>query len=101
MAQSIDERYRVAPVRRRQRQWPFPLNLYQTATGRKWVMAVTGLGLIGFVIVHMVGNLHLYEGQPHGFFNRRKSEEHFLKTVTEMDRFLESLGYLKGEPTIR
>ncbi|MEE2768885.1 MAG: succinate dehydrogenase cytochrome b subunit [Actinomycetota bacterium] len=62
MAQSIDERYRVAPVRRRQRQWPFPLNLYQTATGRKWVMAVTGLGLIGFVIVHMVGNLHLYEG---------------------------------------
>ena len=62
MAQSIDERYRVAPVRPRQRQWPFPLNLYQTATGRKWVMAVTGLGLIGFVIVHMVGNLHLYEG---------------------------------------
>ncbi|MEE2684793.1 MAG: alpha/beta hydrolase [Planctomycetota bacterium] len=46
-------------------------------------------------------DLHLYEGQPHGFFNRRKSEEHFLKTVTEMDRFLESLGYLKGEPTIR
>ncbi|MEE2767986.1 MAG: succinate dehydrogenase cytochrome b subunit [Actinomycetota bacterium] len=62
MAQSIDERYRVAPVRPRRRQWPFPLNLYQTATGRKWVMAVTGLGLIGFVIVHMVGNLHLYEG---------------------------------------
>jgi acetyl esterase/lipase len=46
-------------------------------------------------------DLHLYEGQPHGFFNRRKSEEHFLKTVTEMDRFLESLGYLKGEPTIK
>ena len=46
-------------------------------------------------------DLHLYEGQPHGFFNRRKSEEHFLKTVTEMDRFLESLGYLKGDPTIQ
>jgi len=46
-------------------------------------------------------DLHLYEDQPHGFFNRRKSEEHFLKTVTEMDRFLESLGYLKGEPTIK
>ena len=46
-------------------------------------------------------DLHLYEDQPHGFFNRRKSEEHFLKTVTEMDRFLESLGYLRGEPTIK
>jgi hypothetical protein len=25
-------------------------------------MALTGLGLIGFVIIHMVGNLHVYEG---------------------------------------
>jgi len=41
---------------------PWPLNLYQTAVGKKWVMALTGLGLIGFVIAHMVGNLHLYEG---------------------------------------
>jgi succinate dehydrogenase / fumarate reductase cytochrome b subunit len=38
------------------------LNLYQSAVGRKWVMALTGLGLIGFVIIHMVGNLHVYEG---------------------------------------
>ncbi len=41
---------------------PWPLNLYQTAIGKKWVMALTGLGLIGFVVAHMVGNLHLYEG---------------------------------------
>lgn len=41
---------------------PWPLNLYQTAVGKKWVMALTGLGLIGFVVVHMIGNLHLYEG---------------------------------------
>lgn len=25
-------------------------------------MAITGIGLLGFVVVHMVGNLHLYEG---------------------------------------
>jgi succinate dehydrogenase / fumarate reductase cytochrome b subunit len=25
-------------------------------------MAITGIGLIGFVLVHMVGNLHVYEG---------------------------------------
>lgn len=42
---------------------PWPLNLYQTAIGKKWVMGLTGLGLVGFVVAHMVGNLHLYEGQ--------------------------------------
>lgn len=62
MTQSIDERYRVPPVHPRRRPWPFPLNLYQTAVGRKWVMAVTGVGLIGFVVIHMAGNLHVYEG---------------------------------------
>jgi len=62
MAQTTGERYRVAPVHRRSREWPFPLNLYQTAVGRKWVMALTGIGLIGFVLTHMVGNLHVYEG---------------------------------------
>ena len=44
------------------RAWPWPLNLYQTAVGKKWVMGLTGLGLIGFVVAHMVGNLHLYQG---------------------------------------
>ena len=50
MAQTTGQRYRVAPVRSRGREWPFPLNLYQSAVGRKWVMAVTGLGLIAFVL---------------------------------------------------
>ena len=45
MAQTTDQRYRVAPVRPRGREWPFPLNLYQSAAGRKWVMALTGIGL--------------------------------------------------------
>jgi len=43
---------------------PWPLNIYQTAIGKKYVMALTGIGLLGFVVVHMIGNLHLYEG-PH------------------------------------
>ena len=42
---------------------PWPLNLYQTAIGKKWVMGLTGLGLVGFVVAHMVGNFHLFEGQ--------------------------------------
>ncbi len=41
---------------------PFPLNLYQTAVGKKWVMAVTGLMLLGFVVAHMIGNLKIYLG---------------------------------------
>jgi len=52
----------VTPLRSKKRSWPFPLNIYQTAVGRKWVMALTGIGLIGFVLVHMIGNLHIYEG---------------------------------------
>ena len=50
------------PVFRAKRPLPFPLNVYQSAIGRKWVMAASGIGLLGFVLVHMIGNLHLYEG---------------------------------------
>jgi len=50
------------PISKPPRQLPFPLSLYQTAVGKKWVMALTGIGLLGFVLAHMIGNLHLYEG---------------------------------------
>ncbi len=52
----------VLPIRRRPKQLLWPLNLYQSAIGKKYAMALTGVGLIGFVVVHMIGNLHLYEG---------------------------------------
>lgn len=39
--------------------------------------------------------LHLYEGQTHGFFNQSKSPESYKKTVAQMDDFLTSLGFLK------
>jgi len=53
---------RVPSLRRSSRKLPWPLSIYQTAVGKKYVMAVTGVGLLGFVVAHMVGNLHLYEG---------------------------------------
>ena len=40
---------------------------------------------------------HLYEGQPHGFFNEGKSPESFLDTVLKMDTFLVSLEWLEGK----
>ncbi|HEV7865772.1 MAG TPA: succinate dehydrogenase cytochrome b subunit, partial [Acidimicrobiia bacterium] len=54
-----------APLRRVQpgrRKWPWPLDLYQSAVGKKWAMAVTGVMLLGFVFVHMLGNLKVYLG---------------------------------------
>jgi len=41
--------------------------------------------------------LYTAEGQPHGFFNRPPWKP---LTVTEADRFLASLGYVVGKPTI-
>ena len=51
-------------------------NFYRSAIGKKAVMAVTGLILFGFVLVHMVGNLKVYFGPEH--FN---DYAHFLRTV--------------------
>lgn len=40
-------------------------NFYRSAVGKKAVMAVTGVILFGFVLVHMLGNLKLYLGAEH------------------------------------
>lgn len=36
--------------------------LWQSSIGKKYVMAITGLGLFLFVIIHMLGNLQIYLG---------------------------------------
>jgi succinate dehydrogenase / fumarate reductase cytochrome b subunit len=41
---------------------PFLIDLYATAVGKKYVMAITGLIGIGFVLTHMIGNLKMYLG---------------------------------------
>lgn len=43
--------------------------------------------------------LHLYEGQGHGFFNY-KNFKYYKKTISVADEFLQSLGYLNREPVI-
>jgi succinate dehydrogenase / fumarate reductase cytochrome b subunit len=37
---------------------------FRTTLGAKYVMALTGLGLIGFILAHMAGNLLIYAGPP-------------------------------------
>jgi acetyl esterase/lipase len=45
--------------------------------------------------------LRLYDGQPHGFFNYRESTQAFYyRTLFEADKFLASLRWIEGEPTI-
>jgi acetyl esterase/lipase len=46
-------------------------------------------------------DLHVYAGQPHGFFNKGKKGNYYEKTVLEMDKFFVSLGWLQGKPTIK
>lgn len=37
-------------------------DLYRSAVGKKAVMAISGIILFGFVLIHMIGNLKLYGG---------------------------------------
>ena len=50
----------VAPIRTRPASGPPIVRFYRSAVGKKWVMAVTGVVLMGFVLAHMIGNLKLY-----------------------------------------
>jgi succinate dehydrogenase / fumarate reductase cytochrome b subunit len=55
MAQAVEE----APAAKRA---PYPIELYRTAVGKKYVMAVTGIMWMGYVLSHMAGNLKIYLG---------------------------------------
>ena len=43
--------------------------------------------------------LSAYEGKAHGFFNYGRGEA-FYDTMKDADKFLASLGYLKGQSTL-
>jgi acetyl esterase len=46
-------------------------------------------------------DLHLYDGQEHGFFNYGRGDNtHYRLTLIETDRFLTSIGFLSGPPTL-
>jgi len=55
---------------------PFLIDLYSTAVGKKYVMAVTGIGMMGFVLFHMIGNLKMYAGAAD-----LNHYAHFLQTL--------------------
>lgn len=50
------------PATRTGRTLPWPIRFYQSDVGKKYVMAITGVVGLGFIIFHMLGNLHAFEG---------------------------------------
>src|SRR5680860_64780 len=42
------------------RRLPWPVEFYRSALGKKWIMAITGIIIIGFLIAHLAGNLKLF-----------------------------------------
>jgi succinate dehydrogenase / fumarate reductase, cytochrome b subunit len=52
----------VEPPSKRSKRKPFLVDFYSTAVGKKYVMAITGIIGIAFVIGHMIGNLKMYLG---------------------------------------
>jgi len=65
MAQTINKRGPVtgtAVTSTPRKRKPFLLDLYGTAVGKKYVMALTGIAIMGFVLAHMIGNLKMYLG---------------------------------------
>ena len=67
MAQTMQSRVPVtgtAATPKKRRKF-FVLDFYSTAVGKKYVMAITGIMLLGFVLVHMIGNLKMYLGAEH------------------------------------
>jgi succinate dehydrogenase / fumarate reductase cytochrome b subunit len=68
MVQGVSEKPAISPRARpampARRFWPTnPIAaLWSTAVGKKVVMGVTGVVLVGFVIAHMVGNLKIFLG---------------------------------------
>lgn len=50
----------IPTVRERRKPAFWPIELYGSAVGKKAVMAVTGIMLLGFVFMHMVGNMKVF-----------------------------------------
>src|SRR3954470_7785020 len=73
-------RPRPASVGKSRRVWSSnpAVVLWGTMVGKKVVMAVTGLVLVGFVIAHMLGNLKIFLGAK-----AIDADAVFLRTVGE------------------
>jgi succinate dehydrogenase / fumarate reductase cytochrome b subunit len=58
-------RYSGPPVPPPTRPAHFLVRFWRSAVGKKWLMAVSGIILLGYVLAHMVGNLKVFLGEEH------------------------------------
>ena len=68
-------------------------NLIPVSTAEKFKRRMEKVGSLS--------KLYIYKGQTHGFFNYGKEGNFYEKTILEVDKFLISLGWLEGEPSMR
>jgi succinate dehydrogenase / fumarate reductase, cytochrome b subunit len=64
MAQAVSTRGPVSGTANagKKRRKLFLLDLYSTAVGKKYAMALSGIAMMGYVLAHMIGNLKMYLG---------------------------------------
>lgn len=74
----------------RPRRTPFFIELYRSALGKKYVMAVTGIIGLGYIFAHMVGNLKLYQG-PEALDEYAKFLKNLLYPIVPQSAILNGL----------
>ncbi len=75
---------RTFPRRRRPR--PFLADLVSSPVSLKWIMALSGIAGMGFILFHMIGNLHLYEGP--------RQVNHYAETLRGLGGGLAPRGFV-------
>jgi len=96
------------------------LTLYRSTIGKKIIMAITGLVLVGFVIAHMLGNLQIFLGpaklNAYGAFLKGTPELLWLERIvvffaivfhalmawqlTQIKRAARPVGYERRDPQV-
>ncbi len=56
-------RYTGPPVPAAGKQAPFLIQFWRSAICKKWLMAISGIVLMGYVLAHMLGNLKVFLGK--------------------------------------
>ncbi|MSR59583.1 MAG: succinate dehydrogenase cytochrome b subunit [Planctomycetaceae bacterium] len=71
------------------------LRVFGSTIGRKLVMAVTGLGLCGFLIMHLAGNLLLYVGaEEYNHYADTLHAQAILLTIAEIGLLILFVGHI-------
>lgn len=78
-------RYTGPPIPDDGRRAPFLIIFWRSAIAKKWLMAVSGIVLLGYVLAHMVGNLKVFLGKgeinTYAEWLRNLGEPAFPRTV--------------------